>query len=100
MLSDVEVVVLPANEDEFSVDKATMQSIGIDVDRTWEQLASRSALEVTTDSFEQLEDSLMVREDDLRNSLVTFVVDGSIKTGFLSDRRKHLERLVLQHNDV
>ncbi|CAK4244679.1 unnamed protein product, partial [Aphanomyces euteiches] len=99
MLSDVEVVVLPANEDEFSVDKATMQSIGIDVDRTWEQLASRSALEVTTDSFEQLEDSLMVREDDLRNSLVTFVVDGSIKTGFLSDRRKHLERLVLQHND-
>ncbi|KAG3097185.1 hypothetical protein PI125_g15759 [Phytophthora idaei] len=96
-------LVLDAPEEELLLGRTTLQSIGVDLDDVFEQLAQQSieAAEAEADDIPSDHvDVLGTREDNEVETVLHGLVDEAIATEFEPTRAEDLRNLVREYSDV
>ncbi|OWZ04566.1 hypothetical protein PHMEG_00023512, partial [Phytophthora megakarya] len=102
-LSNVECLVLEAPEEELLVGRTTLQSIGVDLDGVFEQLAQQNldVEEAEADDIPSAHVELLgADEDDEVRVELHRLVDDAVEAGFEPTRTEALRQLVLDFADV
>ncbi|KAF1328445.1 hypothetical protein FI667_g6871, partial [Globisporangium splendens] len=94
----VKCLVLNAQGDEFLLGRVTLKSLGIDVERMFEQLAASPNNEDAPDNLAE-EPSLGVDSNTEIENLLGKMVDEAVENGFPAERRGELAALVKEFRD-
>ncbi|KAE9358743.1 hypothetical protein PF008_g2540 [Phytophthora fragariae] len=102
-LANIECLVLDAPEEELLLGKTTLQSIGVDLDGVFEQLAQQhiDAAEAEADDVPSSHvEVLGTAEEDEVETVLHRLVDEAIEGGFDADHGDELRRIVIDYADV
>ncbi|KAG4221421.1 hypothetical protein PC116_g30103 [Phytophthora cactorum] len=102
-LTNIECLVLDAPEEELLLGRTTLQSIGVDLDGVFEQLAQQSIEAAEAEADDIPSDHVNVletREDNEVETVLHGLVDEAIAAGFEPTRAEDLRNLVMEYSDV